>query len=116
MSNRIKSYCLILFYFTSVFLAGCFPEPENSLDWSDNGSVGLLRIEGALYLVDGQTNELIEIAKEGVMPWPDISEDGSVIAYSQEVDCYDLAKGLELLPPGQAKMIEYNAKKCERIF
>ena len=109
MSNRIRSYGLAAFFAAAVFFVGCIP--ENSLEWSEDGSVGLLRVEGALYLVDGQTGELTEIAKQDVQPWPDISKDGSLIAYSQEVGCDNLPEGLKLLPPGQVKMIQYNAKR-----
>lgn len=107
MSNRIKSFGLVLFYVAAIFFIGCIP--EDSLEWSEDGSVGLLRVDGALYLVDGQTGELTEIVKENVQPWPDISKDGSLIAYSREVECENLSQGLKLLPPGQVKMIKYNA-------
>ena len=109
MNNRIKNLALIGLYVAAVFFIGCIP--ENSLEWSQDGSVGLLRVDGALYLVDGQTGQLTEIAKEDVQPWPSISKDGSLIAYSREVKCDSLSEGLKLLPPGQAKMIQYNAKK-----
>jgi hypothetical protein len=115
MSNRIKSLGLIGFYIVAVFFIGCIP--ENSLEWSQDGSIGLLRVEGALYLVDGQSGQLTEIAKEDVQPWPSISKDGSLIAYSREVACDNLSEGLKLLPPGQVKMIQYNAKKMgEKIL
>ncbi len=108
MNNRIKSFGLIGFYIVVCFVIGCIP--EDSLEWSDNGSVGLLRVDEALYLVDGQTGELTSIAHEDVQPWPDISRDGGLIAYSREVECENLSEGLKLLPPGQVKMIKYNAK------
>lgn len=109
MNNCIKSLGLIAFYVVAVFFIGCIP--ENSLEWSQDGSVGLLRVEGALYLVDGQSGQLTEIAKEDVQPWPGISKDGGLIAYSRQVKCNSLSEGLKLLPPGQVKMIKYNAKR-----
>ncbi len=109
MNNRIKKLVLIAFYVIAVFFIGCIP--ENSLEWSQDGSAGLLRVEGALYLVDGQSGQLTEIAKEDVQPWPGISKDGGLIAYSREVKCDSLSEGLKLLPPGQVKMIQYNTKK-----
>lgn len=109
MSNRVKRFGLVIFYIIAVFIAGCIP--ENSLEWSDDGSVGLLRADGALYLVDGQTGALTEIAKGDVQPWPDISKDGSLIIYSRKMDVNDLSEGLKLLPAGQAKMIEYYGKQ-----
>jgi len=115
MNNHKMTWKLAAFYIAAIFITGCIP--ENSLEWSEDGSVGLLRVEGALYLVDGQTGELTEIAKENVQPWPDISEDGSLIAYSEEVECESLSEGLKLLTPGQVKMIKYNAKRMgEDIF
>jgi len=109
MNNRMKSLGLIEVFVAAVFFIGCIP--ENSLEWSQDGSVGLLRVDGALYLVDGQTGKLTEIAKEDVQPWPGISKDGSLIAYSREVECDSLSEGLKLLPPGQVKMIQYNSRR-----
>lgn len=115
MNNRIKRLGLIAFYVVAAFFIGCLP--ENSLEWSQDGSVGLLRVEGALYLVDGQTGQLTQIAKEDVQFWPGISKDGSLIAYSRAVECNNLSEGLKLLPPGQVKMIQYNARKMsEKIL
>jgi len=111
MSNRVKRFGLILFYVIAIFFAGCFPEPGNSLNWSDDGSIGLLSVEGALYLVNGQTDELTEIEKENVQAWPGISRDGSLVVYSQVVECNDLSEGLKMLPAGQVKMIQFYAKK-----
>ncbi|MBN1973060.1 MAG: hypothetical protein JW787_05440 [Sedimentisphaerales bacterium] len=110
MSNCIKRVCLFLFYIAALFIIGCIP--EDSLEWSEDGSVGLLCVDGALYLVDGQAGSLTEIAKEDdVQPWPDISKDGSLIVYSRKVDINDLSEGLKLLPDGQARMIEYCGKQ-----
>ena len=109
MNNRIKSLGLIGFYIVACFFVGCIP--EDSLEWSDDGSIGLLRVAEALYLIDGQTGDLTEIAKENVQVWPDISKDGSLIAYCEELDCNNLSQGLKLLPPGQVKMIQFNAKR-----
>jgi len=109
MNNRIKSLGLIGFYVAMVFFIGCIP--ENSLEWSDDGSVGLLRVDGVLFLVDGKNGQLTVVTKECVQPWPGISKDGSLIAYSPEVDCNSLSEGLKILPPGQVKMIKYNAKR-----
>lgn len=107
MSNYRKTWSLIVFYATCVLLAGCFP--EDSLQWSSDGRVGLLRSDDALYLVDGQSGRLTQIAAEKVSPWPDISKDGSQIVYSEEVKCLSLLEGLRALPPGQVKMIENHA-------
>ena len=42
MNNRIKSLGLIGFYIVACFFVGCIP--EDSLEWSDDGSIGLLRV------------------------------------------------------------------------
>jgi hypothetical protein len=110
MSNRKTTYGLIAFYVAVIFIAGCLPDPEDSLEWSADGSTGLLRTRGALFLVDDQTGQLTEIAKQNVRPWPDISKDGGLIAYSREVGCTNLAEGLKLLPAGQVEMIKHYAE------
>jgi hypothetical protein len=105
IKNRV-TYLLALV--TSIFLfAGCIP--EDTLQWSQDGSVGLLRVEGALYQVDGQSGDLTEIAAENVQPWPDISKDGSMIAYSRDVECNNLSEGLKMLPAGQVEIIKTGA-------
>lgn len=112
MNNRIKSFGLVAFYVAVIFLAGCFP--EDSLQWSEDGSVGLLRVEGVLYLVDGETGELSEVAKSDVGMLPDISDDGSLIAYCQGVKCSNLSEGLKKLPAGQVKMVQYYAEQTRK--
>ena len=112
MNNRRMGFGLAAFYVAVIFLAGCVP--EDSLQWSEDGSIGLLKIEGALYLVDGQSGELTEIAKDNVLPWPDISDDGKLIAYSQKVECSNLSEALKTLPPGQVKMIKYYAEQTRK--
>lgn len=111
MNNRIKRFGLAAFYVAVIFLAGCFP--EDSLQWSEDGSIGLLRMKGELYLVDGQSGELTEIAKD-ILPWPDISDDGKLVAYCQGVECLNPSEGLKMLPPGQVKMIKYYAEQTKK--
>jgi hypothetical protein len=113
MNNRKMTYGLVAFYMVAVFLTGCIP--EDSLEWSEDGSVGLLRVEGALYLVNGQTGDLTEIARENVQMLPDISKDGNLVAYSQKAECNSLSEGLKLLPPGQVKLIEYYAEQARKL-
>ncbi len=107
MNNRKASYGLVAFYVAAVFMVGCIP--EESLEWSDDGSVGLLRAEGGLAVVDGKTGKLIATVGADIGLLPDISSDGSLIAYSERVECDSLPEALKLLPPGQAKVIEYYA-------
>jgi hypothetical protein len=94
----------------AVFFGGCIP--EDSLEWSADGSVGLLKAQGGLYLVDGQTGDLTEIASGEIQLLPDISKDGSLIAYAEQVTCQSVLEGLKLLPAGQVKMIEFYAAKA----
>lgn len=110
--NKNRVTYLLAFLITALFFfAGCIP--EDSLEWSDDGSVGLLRTDRALYLVDGQSGALTEIASENVQPWPDISKDGSLVVYSRDIECKSLEEGLKMLPPGQVEIIK---KGAEEIF
>lgn len=112
MNNRKMSCGLVAFYVAAIFLVGCVP--EDSLEWSEDGSVGLLRVEGGLYLVDGQSGELTEIEKDDVLLWPDISDDGSLVAYSKKFEYSDTSEGLKTLPPGQVKMVKYYAEQIRK--
>ena len=112
MNSRKMSCGLAACYIAAILVAGCIP--EDSLEWSQDGSIGLLRVEGALYLVDGKTGVLTEIAKENIGSWPAISASGNWIAYSQRVKCASLPEGLKVLPPGQVKMVEYYAAQTRR--
>ncbi|MHC4154930.1 MAG: hypothetical protein ACYST6_08425 [Planctomycetota bacterium] len=112
MNNHRMSYLFVAFCAAAAFIAGCIP--EDSLQWSQDGSVGLLRTQSALYLVDGQSGELTEIADANIAPWPDISEDGNMVAYCHKVECRNLSEGLKVLPEGQVKMIEHWAGQMEK--
>ena len=112
MSNHRTTLVLLAFCAAVIFITGCIP--EDSLEWSEDGSVGLLRAEGVLYIVDGKTGELTEVAKGDIGLLPDISRDGKLVAYSEKIDCDSLSKGLGLLPPGQVKMIKYYAEKTKK--
>jgi hypothetical protein len=86
--NNHKITCgLVAFYAAAIFVVGCIP--EMSLEWSEDGSVGLLLVDGGLGLVDGKTGELAPVA-ENVGLLPDISKDGTLIAYSEKADCSSL--------------------------
>ncbi|MHC4325314.1 MAG: hypothetical protein ACYSUX_13710 [Planctomycetota bacterium] len=112
MSNHRIKFGLLAFFAAVVFIAGCIP--EDSLEWSEDGSVGLLKAGEGLYIVDGETGELTEVAKGEIGLLPDISEDGKLIAYSERVSCDNLSEGLKLLPPGQVRMIKYYAEKTKK--
>lgn len=112
MINRRTKLGLVAIYVAVIFIAGCIPEVF--LEWSEDGLVGLLRVEGELYVIDGKTRELAEVVKGDIGLLPDISKDGELIAYSEEIECDSLSEGLEFLPPGQIKMIKYYAKKTKK--
>ncbi|HUW19563.1 MAG TPA: hypothetical protein VMW16_09695 [Sedimentisphaerales bacterium] len=112
MNNHRMSYLFVACYAAAAFIAGCIP--EDSLQWSQDGSVGLLRIQSSLYLVDGQSGELTEIAQANIAPWPDISRDGNMVAYCQEAESPNLSEGLKVLPEGQVKMIQHWAGQMEK--
>ena len=107
MNNRIKSFGLVAFYIAAIFLAGCIP--EDSLEWSDDGSIGVLCYDGMLALVDGKTGELTKInIPESEDPFNNIciSKDGKLIAYSIGEECSSLKEGLKQLPENQVTLIE----------
>jgi hypothetical protein len=112
MNNRIKSFGLAAFYVAVIFLVGCIP--DDTLQWSEDGSVGLLKMDEGLYIVDGNSGELTEVAKENVSIFPDISDDGKLVAYCQAVECFNPSESLKMLPPGQVKMVKYYAEETKK--
>ncbi len=108
MNSRINSCGLHLFCFGLLLLAGCFP--EESLDWSTDGSIGLYMTGGRLCLVDGRTGALSPNSVDKVLPWPGISPDGKKVVYAVQVKHATLAEGLKSLPAEQAGMIAADAK------
>ena len=106
--NLIK-LSLAASYVLAAFIAGCIP--EDSLQWNADGSKGIYSKKGALFLVDGSTGSLTQIApKETTTYWPAISPDGSLFAYSQIVKVDDFNSAFMLLPPTQAKEIKEHAE------
>jgi len=100
---------LIASYVAITFILGCFP--EDSLQWSTTGSTGIYSKKGALFIVDGNTGSLTQVAhKESTTPWPAISPDGSLIAFGLIVKVDQFNDALKLLPPTQAKLIEAHAE------
>jgi len=113
--NLIK-LSLVASYIIVMFIAGCIP--EDSLQWSADGSKGIYSKKGELFLVDGSTGSLTQIApKETTTNWPAISPDGSLFAYSQIIKVDDLNSAFKLLPPTQAKEIKEHAEILkQKIF
>lgn len=108
--SRMWTICLGL-----VLLAGCFP--EDTLDWSADGKIGLLRSGSKLFLVDGGSGALTPVPAGDVGPWPDMASDGSRIVFAEECRYETLEEGLKALPPGQAKAIALYAQSLyEKIL
>lgn len=116
MNNRKMRFGLFAFYVVVISIAGCLW--EKSLEWSEDGSVGVLRYEKMLALIDGNTGKLmvIEIAKEiegQKNPFVSItvSSDGKLIAYSTGSECSSLSDALKQLPQTQVKLIAHYARR-----
>jgi hypothetical protein len=100
---------LIASYTVVAFFIGCIP--EDSLQWCADGSKGIYSKKGALFLVDGNSGSLTEIApKETATFWPAISPDGFFLAYGQIIKVEDFNGALKLLPPAEAEEIEAHAE------
>jgi hypothetical protein len=100
---------LIASYAAITFILGCFP--EDSLQWSATGSTGIYSKKGALFIVNGNTGSLTQVApKESTTRWPAISPDGSLIAFGRIVKVDHFNNALKLLPPTQAKLIDAHAE------
>jgi hypothetical protein len=101
--SLVAAYTLVMLIF------GCIP--EDSLQWSADGSKGIYSKKGALFLVDGASGNLTQIApKESTTIWPAISPDGSMFAYGQIVKVENFNAALKALPPVQVKEIENHAE------
>lgn len=103
------TFLLIALCAAITFIPGCFP--KDSLQWSADGSTGIYSKNGDLFIVDGNTGSLTQIApKETTTPWPAISSDGSLIAFGHILKVDNFNNALKLLPPAQAKLIEAHAE------
>lgn len=110
MNRHFMTGSLLACCCAATLLSGCLP--DNSLIWSGDGSVGLFRAEGKLFVVDGATGELTPIRPEGgVSLMPDISADGKWIAYGVGSPCATVQEGLELFPPFMAETIRRDASQ-----
>jgi hypothetical protein len=107
--KNLIAFLLIASYVAIAFILGCYP--EDSLQWSKDGSTGIYRKDGALFIVDGNSGSLKQVApKETTTRWPAVSPDGSQFAYGQIVKVDRFNNALKLLPQAQAKLIEAHAE------
>lgn len=106
--RKLINFLLITLYIAATFIIGCIP--EDSLQWSADGAIGIYSKDGALFLVDGSTGSLTQIApKETTTNWPAITTDGKSFAYGQKILVENFVDTLNLLPPGQIKMLRTHA-------
>lgn len=114
MNNHITNYALAAFYVAAVFSAGCFP--EDSLEWSADGSIGVVKMDELMGVVDGETGQFKPIAckddQEGTeLSSISISADGKLIAYSLGQRVQNLTDALKQVPANQVKLLDHYAKK-----
>jgi hypothetical protein len=113
--KNLINFLLIALYIAVTCIIGCIP--EDSLQWSADGSIGIYSKDGALFLVNGKTGSLTQIApKETTTNWPAISLDGSLFAYGQIIKVGDFNNALNLLPPGQVKVIKAHAEVLKQAI
>jgi hypothetical protein len=106
--KNLINFLLIASYVAAAFIFGCIP--EDSLQWSADGSKGIYSKNGALFLVDGNAGSLTQIEpNESTCPWPAISPDGKFLAYGMKVPVDNFIDVLELLPANQVKTLQTNA-------
>ena len=107
--KNIIKLSLVASYILAAFIAGCFP--KDSLQWSKDGSTGIYSKNGALFIVDGNTGSLTQVApKETTTNWPAISPDGAMIAFGSTVKVDQFNNALKQLPQNQVKLIETHAE------
>jgi hypothetical protein len=107
--KNLINFLLIASYAAVLFILGCWP--TDTLQWSADGSVGIYSKAGALFIVDGNSGSLTQVAAKGTTTrWPGISPDGSQFAYGKIVKVDDFNNAINLLPADQVKVIEAHAE------
>jgi hypothetical protein len=107
--RNLINFSLIVSYAVVAFFIGCIP--EDSLQWSLDGSKGIYSKNGALFLVDGNSGSLTQVApKETTAIWPAISPDGSLFAYGRIIDVNGFNNSFNMLPPDEINSIKVHAE------
>ena len=107
--KNLITFLLIVSYAVIVFIIGCWP--TDTLQWSADGSVGIYSKAGALFIVDGNSGSLTQVAPQGTTTrWPGISPDGSQFAYGKIVKVDDFNRAIDLFPADQVKVIKQHAE------
>jgi hypothetical protein len=109
MKRSIRSYSLFVLCSVLTLVIGCLP--DNSIDWSADGSYGLLRVKGRLFAVDGTSGALTTIEPDGVSIMPGISSDGKHIAYVKGFACSTVEEGFKRFPANVVEMIRRDAQR-----
>jgi hypothetical protein len=107
--KNLITFLLVVSYAAVLFILGCWP--TDTLQWSADGSVGIYSKAGALFIVDGNSGSLTQVAPKGTTTrWPGISADGSQFAYGKIVKVDDFNRAVDLLPADQVKVIKEHAQ------
>ena len=98
-----KNYLTVILGLFVSIVAGCLP--EDKVDWSDDGLVGVAKIADKLYLIDGKDNTAKIIDAGELQVGPFISADGKMIAYAKNEYFKNADKLSELLPEDRVSVI-----------
>ncbi len=110
MNRKLFRRQWLLIVVAGMLAGGCLPEDYS--EWSDDGSVGIMKIGDALWLVDGEGERTAKIDEGGEMKigvYPTIAADGKMAAYVKAVKYEGLEELLAALPEGQVNMVKQAA-------
>ena len=98
--------CLSLFF-------GCIP--DETLEWSSDGRVGLLRTEKGLFLVD-DTGIIAPLYTGETTIGPALSAAGSRVGYVRLIESVDFDNALSRLPAGEVDLIKDYAARMRKAI
>ena len=114
MNRKLFRRQWLLIVVAGMIAGGCLPTEYS--EWSDDGSVGIMKIEDTLWLVDdkGQrTTKIDEGDGDKIGLYPTIAEDGKMAAYVKAVKYAKLDDLLGALPAGQVNMVRQAAAEMK---